>query len=66
MIRLDTSQYLPKISILWAFQLHVLLLNDINKTTVDINKTTESQIDDAKDIDDFFRLLKESYPAVTN
>lgn len=66
MIRLDTSQYLPKISILWAFQLHVLLLNDINKTTVDINKTTENQIDDAKDIDDFFRLLKESYPAVTN
>ena len=59
MIRLDTSQYLPKISILWAFQLHVLLLNDINKTT-------ENQIDDAKDIDDFFRLLKESYPAVTN
>ena len=66
MIRLDTSQYLPKISILWAFHLHVLLLNDINKTTVDINKTTENQIDDAKDIDDFFRLLKESYPAVTN
>lgn len=66
MIRLDTSQYLPKISILWAFQLHVLLLNDINKTTVDINKTTENQIDDAKDIDDFFRLLKEPYPAVTN
>ena len=66
MILLDTSQYLPKISILWAFQLHVLLLNDINKTTVDINKTTENQIDDAKDIDDFFRLLKESYPAVTN
>ena len=66
MIRLDTSQYLPKISILWAFQLHVLLLNDINKTTVDINKTTENQIDDAKDIDDFFRLFKESYRAVTN
>ena len=66
MIRLDTSQYLPKISILWAFQLHVLLLNDMNKTTVDINKTTENQIDDAKDIDDFFRLFKESYRAVTN
>ena len=66
MIRLDTSQYLPKISILWAFQLHVLLLNDINKTTVDINKTTENQIDDAKDIDYFFRLFKESYRAVTN
>ena len=38
----------------------------MNKTTVDINKTTENQIDDAKDIDDFFRLFKESYRAVTN
>ena len=63
MIRLDTGQYLPKISVLLVFQLHVALSNDINKATVPnclwkAKSSTENQIDDAKDIDDLFILFK--------